>query len=60
MDGDNQGAPIPPISPRGSANWVLQAAAYYDPSLVDNALVQNTRNMNNDKMPGQEGILGKR
>lgn len=46
----------PPYRVRGTADLLLQAAAYYDPSLANNAFVQSTGNMNNGIQPGQGGV----
>ncbi len=45
----------PPYKDRGTANLLLRAAAYYDPSLTDTQLNKITGQMTRGREPGQEG-----
>lgn len=45
----------PPYKDRGTANLLLRAAAYYDPSITQNQLNRVTGQMTNGKEPGTEG-----
>lgn len=45
----------PPYLPKGSAGYLLRAAAYFDPNLVTNELDQSTGQMTNGLVPGQAG-----
>lgn len=44
----------PPYTDRGTAGLLLQAAAYYDPSLANNRINPTTGQMNNGQPPGRE------
>lgn len=45
----------PKMTARGSASLFLQAAAYYDPSIISTKLVQTTGQLSTGVVPGTEG-----
>ncbi len=47
----------PTYSSRGSASLLLQAAAYYDPNLTDNAINIATSQLNNGLEVGEAGVF---
>ncbi len=48
----------PNYTPRGTAGLLLQAAAYYDPSLTTTAINLGTSQLDAGVQPGQAGLLG--